>query len=142
MDHNTRPVFGSLFNQVVSLQICNFIQKRWCFSVNIAKLSNMFILKKIWERLLLNNVYRNYSSMNTVKQELNVSQHSQENTFTGVSFILAAGNFSLSLFKKRFWHWCFPDSLTTTFLKGIVISKISLASICDFSKIPQKNHFV
>ena len=55
---------------------------------------------------------------------LNVSQHSQENTLTGVSFlinIVVACNLSLSLFKKRFWHWCFPDSylkfLTTTFLK-------------------------
>ena len=55
---------------------------------------------------------------------LNVSQHSQENTFTGVSFlinIVVACNLSLSLFKKRFRHWCFPDSylkfLTTTFLK-------------------------
>ena len=55
---------------------------------------------------------------------LNVSQHSQENTFTGVSFlinIVVAFNLSLSLFKKRFQHWCFPDSclksLTKTCLK-------------------------
>ena len=55
---------------------------------------------------------------------LNVSQHSQENTFTGVSFlinIVVACNLSLSLFKKKFRHWCFPDSYlkfwTTTFLK-------------------------
>ena len=62
--------------------------------------------------------------MKTAKQVLNISQHSQENTFTGVSFlinIVAACNLSLCLFKKRFQHWCFPDSylnfLTTTFLK-------------------------
>ena len=55
---------------------------------------------------------------------LNVFQHSQENTFTGVSFlinIVVACNLSLSLFKKKFRHWCFPDSYlkfwTTTFLK-------------------------
>ena len=116
-----------LFNQVAGLQICNFLKKRFhrrCFSVNIAKFLKKLILKKICERLLLNNVKRNYSSMKIAKQVLNISQHSQENTFTGVSFlinIVAACNLSLSLFKKRFWHWCFPDSylnfLTTTLLK-------------------------
>ena len=38
---------------------------------------------------------------------LNVSEHSQENTFTEVSFLInitAAANWSLSLFKKRFQH--------------------------------------
>ena len=79
--------------------------------------------ENLWT-LLLNNVKRNYPSMKIVKLVLNVSQHSQENTFTGVSFlinIVVACNLSLSLFKKRFRHWCFPDSylkfLTTTFLK-------------------------
>ena len=73
---------------------------------------------------VLNILKRNYSSMKIVKEVLNVSQHSQENTFTGVSFLInkvAACNLSLSLFKKRFPHWCFTDSylnfLTTTFLK-------------------------
>ena len=47
-----------------------------------------FIWKKICERLLLNNVNQNYSSVKTVKQVLKVSQHSQENTFTGVSFLI------------------------------------------------------
>ena len=98
------------------LQISNFLKKRFqrrCFSVNIAKFLKKLILKKICERLLLNNVKRNYSSMKIVKQVLNVSQHSQENTFTGVSFlinIVVACNLSLSLFKKRLRHWCFPDS--------------------------------
>ena len=41
-------------------------------------------MKKICERL---KVKQNYSSMKIVKQVLNVFQHSQENTFTGGSFI-------------------------------------------------------
>ena len=55
---------------------------------------------------------------------LNVSQYSQENTFIGVSFlinIVVAWKLSLSLFKKRFHHWCFRDRylrfLTTNFFK-------------------------
>ena len=51
---------------------------------------------------------------------LNVSQHSQENTFTGVSFlinIVVAFNLSLSLFKNRFRHWCFADSYLKLFTK-------------------------
>ena len=90
---------------------------------------------------------------------LNVSQHSQESNFTGVSFlinIVVAFNLSLFLFKKRFRYWCFPDSylkfLTKTFLKrekkhcyknrSIVIrnvdqrSQIYLRSFfCNFTKI-------
>ena len=98
--------------------------------MNIAKFLNTLILKKIFEGLLLNNVRGNYSSMKTLRQILNVSKHSQENTFTGVSFlknVVAAGNLSLSLFKKRFWHWYFSYSylkfVTTTFFKKIVIRK-------------------
>ena len=48
-----------------------------------SKAGVFLILKKICERLLLNNVKRNYSSMKIVKYVLNVSQHLQENTFTG-----------------------------------------------------------
>ena len=120
-------MFESLFDQAAALHISNFLKKRFqrrCFSVIIAKFSKTLILKKICRRLLLNNVKRNYSSMKIVKKVLNVSQHSQENIFTRVSFlinIVVACNLSLSLFKKRFRHWCFPDSylkfLTTTFLK-------------------------
>ena len=53
------------FNQFVVLQVCNFIKKRFqhrCFSVNIAKFLKTHILKKICERLLLNNVKPNFSS--------------------------------------------------------------------------------
>ena len=129
-------MFESLFNQVAGLQICNFIKKRFsCFSVNIAKFLNTVIFNKVFERPLLNNVKRNYSSMKTLRQMLNVSKHSQENTFTRLSFlinIVAVGNLSLSLFKKRFWHWCFSDSylkfVTTTFFKKIVIRKRALLS--------------
>ena len=70
---------------------CNFLKKRFhrrCFSVNIAKFLKKFILKKICERLLLNNLKRNYSSMKIAKKMLNIFQHSQENTFTGVSFLI------------------------------------------------------
>ena len=90
---------------------------------------------------------------------LNVSQHSQESNFTGVSFlinIVVAFNLNLSFFKKRSRYWCFPDSylkfLTKTFLKrekkhcyknrSIVIrnvdqrSQIYLRSFfCNFAKI-------
>ena len=54
------------FNQFVVLQVCNFIKKRFqhrCFSVNIAKFLKTHILKKICERLLLNNVKPNFSSV-------------------------------------------------------------------------------
>ena len=59
---------------------------------------------------------------------VNVSQHSQGNTFTRVTFIVTAGNLKLiSLFKKRFRHCSLPDSylkfLTATFLMGIVTRK-------------------
>ena len=77
----------SLPNQVAALQISNFFKKRFqcrCFLVNIAKFLKKLILKKICERL---KVKGNYSSMKIVKQVLNVFQHSQENTFTGGSFI-------------------------------------------------------
>ena len=144
-------MFESLFGQVAVLQISNFFKKRLqrrCFSVNIAKFLKTLILKKICERLLLNNVKWNYSSMKIVKLVLNVSQHLQENTLTGVSFlinIVVAGNLSLSLFKKRTQHCCFPDSylklLTTTFLKrekkhcyekrSIVIRNVDQISIAN-----------
>ena len=81
----------SLFTQVAGLQFCNFIKNRIqhrCFSVNIAKLLKTPILNKICKRLFLNNVKRNYSSMKNAKQVLNVSQHSSEKTFTGVSFLI------------------------------------------------------
>ena len=120
-------MFESLFNQVEALHINNIFKQRFqrrCFSVNIAKFLKSLILKKIFERLLLNNVKQNHSSMKILKLVLNVSQYSQENTFTGVSFlinIVVTCNLSLSFFKKRFRHWCFPDSylrfLITTFLK-------------------------
>ena len=81
---------------------------------------------------------------------LNISQHSQENTFTGVPFlinIVATCNSSLSLFKKRFRHWCFPGSylnfLTRTFLKrekkhcykkkNIVIRNVDHISIANLT---------
>ena len=115
---------SGLFNQVAALEISNFFKKRFqrrCFSLNIAKFLKKLVLKKIFERLLLNNVKGNYSSMKfivhckigvhcslfivkelfIVKQVLKVSQHLQENTFTGVSFlinIVVTYNLSLSLF--------------------------------------------
>ena len=45
--------------------------------MNIAKFSKKLSLKKICKRLLLNIVM------------LNISQHEQENTFTGVSFLMS-----------------------------------------------------
>ena len=155
-------VFESLPNQVAALQISNFFKKRFqrrCFLVNIAKFLKKLILKKICEPLLLKNVKQNYSFMKIVKQVLNVSQHSQESNFTGVSFlinIVVAFNLNLSFFKKRSRYWCFPDSylkfLTKTFSKrekkhcyknrSIVIrnvdqrSQIYLRSFfCNFAKI-------
>ena len=144
-------MFESLPNQVAVLQISNFFKKRFqrrCFLVNIAKFLKKLILKKICERLLLNNVKRNYSSMKIVKLLLNISQHSQENTFTGVSFLISTVVvciLCLSLFKKRFPHPCFPDSflkfLTTTLLKrekkhcyekrSIAIRNVDLISIAN-----------
>ena len=52
-------MFESLFNQAEALQISNFFKKRFqrsCFSMNIAKFLKKLILKKIFKRLLLNNV--------------------------------------------------------------------------------------
>ena len=63
-------VFESLFSEVAGFEVCNFIRKRFqqlCFSVNTAKFFKKLILKKICERLLLNNVKETYSSMKTVK---------------------------------------------------------------------------
>ena len=143
-------MFESLFNQLATLQISNFVNKRFqrrCFSGNIGKFLKSLILKNICERLLLNNLKWNYSIFMILKKVLNVSQHSQENTSTGVSFltkIVVACNLSLSLFKKRFQHWCFPDSylkFLTPFLKrekrhcykkrSIVIRNVNQISIAN-----------
>ena len=122
--------------------------KRDFFFCEYCQFLKKLIIKKISERLLLNNVKRNYSSMKILKQVLHVSQHSRENTFTRVSFlinIVVGCNVSLSLFKKRFRDWCFPDSylkfLTTTFLKrekkhcyekrSIVIRNVDQISIAN-----------
>ena len=119
-----KHLFESPFKVAAGIQVCNFRKKHRCSSVDITKFFKKVISQKISDQLLLNNVKSNYSFMKTSKQVLNVSQHSQENTITGVSLlknIVAACNLSLSLFKKRFRHWCFLDRqlkfLTTTFLK-------------------------
>ena len=78
-------MFDSLFNQVSGLQISNFIKKRFqhkCFSMNITKFLKTLILKKICER----QCQLKYLSKKTV--DLNVSQHLQENTFIGVSYLI------------------------------------------------------
>ena len=99
------------------------------FSVNIAKFLKKLILKKICERLLLLWLCSEYCKAKLFIHEdckigVKCFSTSQENTSTGVSFLInkvAASNLSLSLFKKRFSHWCFTGSylnfLTTTFLK-------------------------
>ena len=49
------PELGSLFNKVVGLEACNFIEKRLqlrCFPLNIAKFLKTPIMKNICERLL------------------------------------------------------------------------------------------
>ena len=123
---------SNLFLSSCRSSVCNFIKKRFqhrCFSVNIAKFLKMVILKKICERLLLGDVKRNYSSMKTVKKLLYFSQQSQENTFTWVSFIInivAACNWSRSLFKKRFRHWFFwlSEIFNNNFLKSIDVRNV------------------
>ena len=63
-------VFESLPNKVAALQISNVFKKRFqrrYFVVNIAKFLKKLILKKVCERLLLNIVKENYSSMKIVK---------------------------------------------------------------------------
>ena len=98
-----------------------------CFSVNIAKFLKKLILKKICERLLLLWLCSEYCKAKLfIHEDCKISVKCFStfagNTSTRVSFlIVAACNLSLSLFKKRFSHWCFTDSylnfLTTTFLK-------------------------
>ena len=119
------PVLEFFLTQNTRLQFWGVIKKKFrhsCFSLNITKLKKTYF-KKICERLLLNNVKRDYSSVKTAKKLLNVSQHSQENTCTRVSFLIninAALNLRLSLLKKKLLRRCFLDShpkfLTTTFL--------------------------
>ena len=99
------------------LQISNFLKKRFqrrCFSVNIAKFLKKLILKKICERLLLNNVKGNYSSMKIV---WSVSQHLQENTFTEATFLINSScrmQFKPIFIKKEVptlvFSWCFIKS--------------------------------
>ena len=146
------PVFKPLFNQVAGLEISNFLKKRFqrrCFSVNIAKFLKKLILKKICERLLLNNVKRNYSSLKIVKFVLNVSQHLQENASTGESFLI---NISCRMQLKPIFiqkevpvlvfSWQLSEFfLTTTFLKrekkhcyekrSIVIRNVDQISIAN-----------
>ena len=123
----------SLFNQVVGLQVFNFIKKRFqhrCFSANIAKFFKRPNLKKICERLLLNNVKSIFSFV-----YLKNSSCKCFSTFAGkhlchsVLFKKCTGfifiYLTLSLFKKMYRHWCFPHVylkfLATTFLKSILL---------------------
>ena len=117
---------GSIFSiQVIPTQV--FFCEHW-------EILKMPILKKICERLLLNNVKPKYFiCLFEGKVLINVSQHSQENTCARVSFliIIVAGLECRSIFIRiRFCHWCFPDSylkfLIATFLKSIVIRKKAL----------------
>ena len=83
----------SLFNQVVALQVFNFIKKRFqhrCFSVNIAKFFKRPNLKKICERLLLNNVKSIFSAF------------AGKHLCQSVLFKKCTGKLALSLFKKMY----------------------------------------
>ena len=54
--HRKTPLMQSLFNKVVGLTVCDFINKRpqhRCFLVKFAKFLRTLILKIIFERLLL-----------------------------------------------------------------------------------------
>ena len=85
---------NTLFNQVTCLQVCNSVKTRFqrrCFSVNIAKFLITPTLKKACERLLLNNVEPNFSSIYEgckLAVLINVSQYSQENVSDGMSFLI------------------------------------------------------
>ena len=95
-------VFESLPNQVVALQISNSFKKRFqrrCFLVNIAKSLKKLILRKICERQPLNNVKRNYSSMNIVKKVLALSRRR----------LLSYRNQSNDLQSKSM-DWCLYDN--------------------------------
>ena len=73
---------------------------------------SVYILKKIREWLLLNNVKWNYSSMETVKFVLNVSPHLQENTFTGVTF------FHQKKVPTLVFSWQVSEIVNNDFFKG------------------------
>ena len=110
--HRKKPVLNSLFTQFCKVhQFCNFIKKRFRhmgFSMNIAKLLKTPILNKICKRLLLNNAKRNYSSMKTEKQVLNVSQHLRKNTCTGFMLLaqcLLSTLLVLTLTMRELRHW-------------------------------------
>ena len=95
-------MFESLPNQVVALQISNSFKKRFqrrCFLVNIAKSLKKLILRKICERQPLNNVKRNYSSMNIVKKVLALSRRR----------LLSYRNQSNDLQSKSM-DWCLYDN--------------------------------
>ena len=119
-----------LFNQVVGLQVCNFIKKRFqhgCFSLNIAKFLKTHILKKICERLLLNSVEPNFSSVYLKRcsykffSMLFVRRYLCQSVLF-IKIQLQAYNLSLSLFKKRFRHWYFSwqvyDIFNNNFFKN------------------------
>ena len=91
--------------------------------MDIAKFLKTLILKKICEQLLLNNVKQNFihedCQIGVKCLSTFAGKHLDQSVF--LINIVVACNLSLSLFKKRFRQWCFPDSflkfLTTTFLK-------------------------
>ena len=94
----------------------------------------MYILEAATRDVLWKNVF------------LEISQNSQENTCSRVSFNKVAGLRSATLIKKRFWHRCFPvnfaEFLRTHFLQNTsawLLSYLVTSLFDDFIKKLQRD---
>ena len=94
----------------------------------------MYILEAATRDVIWENVF------------LEISQNSQENTCSRVSFNKVAGLRSATLIKKRFWHRCFPvnfaEFLRTYFLQNTsawLLSYLVTSLFDDFIKKFQRD---
>ena len=117
-----------------------FIKKRFqhrCFSMNIAKFLKTVILKKICERLLLNNVERNYLSMKTKIGVKCFSTFAGKHLYRSVLFNRYSCSMQLkSIFIQKevpalVFFWQLSEIFNNNFLKSIVIRNVDQISISN-----------
>ena len=119
-------MFESLFNQVVGLQVCNFIKKEIPTQVFSCEHWEIFIngyFEEITERKSVNAYFWIMSSEIIHPWR----QHSQENTFTGVLFLInTAAIFIQKEVPAPMFCWQLSEIFSNNFLKSIVIRKKAL----------------
>ena len=100
-------ILASVFNNFSGVQAGSFFKKRLqhrCFPANIAKFLTTTFLKNICERLLLKSEYiKKWNQRKQVFCKNGVLEYLQENTCTGVSFLIKLQAIGLQLYWKVTW---------------------------------------